>query len=57
MPDNRLELVAVSAAHPEPARIRSALEKLSLGEALRVTFGATPRFAAMLQTPRGAVTL
>jgi len=57
MPDNRVTVVALSAAHPQPARIRSTLEKLSLGEALKVTFGATPRLAAMLQTPRGAVTL
>jgi len=57
MPDDRVRLVALSAAHPEPARVRSALEKLSLGEALSVTFAATPRLAAMLQTPRGAVPL
>jgi hypothetical protein len=57
MPESRVRLVALSAAHPEPARIRSKLGKLSLGDALKVTFGATPRLAAMLQTPRGAVTL
>jgi len=57
MQESRVRLVALSAAHPEPARIRSALEKLSLGEMLKVTFGTTPRLAAMLQTPRGPVTL
>jgi len=57
MQESRARLVAVSAAHPEPARIRSALERLSLGETLKVTFGTPPRLAAMLQTPRGAVTL
>jgi hypothetical protein len=57
MQESRVRLVALSAAHPEPARIRSALEKLSLGETLKVTFGTAPQLAAMLQTPRGAVTL
>jgi hypothetical protein len=57
MQQSGARLVAFSAAHPEPARVRSALEKLSLGETLKVTFGTLPRLAAMLQTPRGAVTL
>jgi hypothetical protein len=57
MQESRVRLIALSAAHPEPARIRSALARLSLGETLKVTFGTPPRLAAMLQTPRGAVTL
>ena len=57
MAESRVRLVALSGAHPEPARIRTALDKLSLGETLKVTFATTPRLAAMLQTPRGAVSL
>jgi hypothetical protein len=57
MAASRVRLVALSGAHPEPTRIRSTLERLSLGETLKVTYGKTPRLAAMLQTPQGAVTL
>jgi hypothetical protein len=57
MQQSGVRLAALSAAHPEPARIRSALERLSLGETLKVTFGTPLRLAAMLQTPRGPVTL
>jgi len=57
MTQSGVRLAALSAAHPEPARIRSALERLSLGETLKVTFGTPPRLAAMLQTRRGPVTL
>ena len=57
MPESRVRLIALSAAHPEPARIRSALARLSLTEILKVTFGTPARLAAMLQTPGGAVTL
>ena len=57
MLESRVRLVALSVAHPEPARIRSALDRLALGETLKVTFGTPPRLGAMLQTPRGAVTL
>ena len=55
--DSPLRLASLSAAHPEPAAIRTALAALSLEDALQVTFGAKPRLAAMLKTPRGLVTL
>lgn len=57
LPDSGLRLAAIAGSHPEPARIRAALAKLGLEDTLKVTFGQTPRLAAMLQTPRGAVTL
>ena len=57
MPNAGIRLVALAGAHPEPALIRSALAALSLADAIKVTFAATPRLAAMLQTPRGPVTL
>jgi hypothetical protein len=57
LPESGVRLVALSAQHPEPARIRSALAALALADALKVTFGVTPRLAAMLRTPRGQMTL
>jgi len=57
MPDSHVGLVALAASHPEPASVRAALDALSLAEALKVTYGMTPRLAAMLKTPRGVVTL
>jgi len=57
MPNVGIRLVALAGAHPEPALIRSVLAALSLADAIKVTFAATPRLAAMLQTPRGPVTL
>jgi hypothetical protein len=57
IPDRHLKLMALSAAHPEPTLVRSALAALSLTDALKVTFAVKPRLAAMLATPRGAVTL
>jgi hypothetical protein len=57
LPDSGARLAAIAGSHPEPARIRAALAKLRLEDTLKVTFGQTPRLGAMLQTPRGAVTL
>jgi len=57
LPENSVRLAALSAAHPEPARIRHALAALALDDTLKVTFGVTPRLAAMLRTSRGPVTL
>ena len=57
MADSHVRLVALAGAHREPATIRRALAALGLGDALSVTYGAEPRLAAMLQTPRGPVTL
>src|SRR5450631_1519801 len=57
MPDTRVRLATLAAAHPDPGRIRGALAALGLGEALQVTFAAKIRLAAMLHTPRGVMTL
>jgi glyoxalase-like protein len=57
MPDSDVQLAALAGAHPEPAAIRAALARLALGDTLKVTFSATPKLAAMLQTRRGPVTL
>jgi len=57
MADSGLRLIALSAAHPEPAIVRSALAALGLAEPPKVTFGTPARLAAMLKTPRGTVTL
>jgi len=57
LPTTGVRLVALAAAHPEPAPIRAALATLGLSDTLKVTFDVTPRLAAMLRTPRGTVTL
>lgn len=57
LPASGVRLVALAGMHPEPAPIRDALGALGLAEALKVTYGRTPRLAAMLATPRGIVTL
>lgn len=57
MPDAGVRLIALAAAHPEPAVMRTALAALGLGDALQISFAATPRLAAMLRTSRGLVTL
>jgi len=57
LPDDRIGIVTMAGAHPEPAAIRAALGKLGLAEMLKVTYSVTPRLAAMLRTPRGTVTL
>lgn len=57
LPDAGIRVVALAAEHPEPAGVRTTLAKLGLSDTLKVTFGQTPRLAAMLRTPRGVVTL
>ncbi|HEX7273537.1 MAG TPA: VOC family protein [Casimicrobiaceae bacterium] len=57
LPESSVRLAALSAAHPDPARIRPVLAALGLAETLKVTFGVTPRLAALLRTPHGPVTL
>jgi hypothetical protein len=57
LPDGGLSLVELAGSHPDPAPIRNALAALGLREAMRVTFDREARLAAMLQTPRGKVTL
>jgi len=57
MPDAGVRVAALGGAHPEPAAIRSVLAALSLADAVKITFAAKPRLAAMLQTGRGPVAL
>jgi hypothetical protein len=57
LPDSGVQFVALAGEHPEPAPVRDALAGLGLSETLKVTYGRTPRLAAMLRTPRGVVTL
>lgn len=57
LPDSGVALVELAASHPAPATIREALSAWKLGDAMRVSYAAMPRLAAMLRTPRGLVTL
>ncbi|HET7262820.1 MAG TPA: VOC family protein [Casimicrobiaceae bacterium] len=57
LPASGLRLVALAGEHPEPAPIRDALAALGLADALKVSYGRTPRLAAMFATPRGTMTL
>jgi len=57
MADSGVRLVALAGEHPEPGQIRKVIEALGLSEVLKVSYGRSPRLAAMLRTPRGVVTL
>jgi len=57
MPDDRVSLTGLAAAHPTPGLARAALLALGLSEALKVSYAMTPRLVAMLATPRGPVSL
>jgi hypothetical protein len=57
LPHHALSLVALAGEHPEPAPVRAALARLGLSDDLKVTYGRSPRLAAMIRTPRGVVTL
>jgi len=57
IPDGGVRLLALAGAHPQPGVIRSALAALALNDTIKITYGAQPRLVAMLQTPRGPVTL
>ncbi|HXX85800.1 MAG TPA: VOC family protein [Casimicrobiaceae bacterium] len=57
MPDSRLMLAGLAAAHPTPGLIRATLAALGLSDILKVSYDMTPRLAAMLATPRGPVSL
>jgi len=57
LPAASVGLRGLAATHPDPAAIRAALRALGLAETLAVTFDRETRLAAMLQTPRGVVTL
>jgi hypothetical protein len=55
--DRGVRLVTLAGEHPDPAPVRATLAKLGLADTLKVTYGPSPRLAAMLRTPRGIVTL
>jgi Glyoxalase-like domain len=57
LPDHGLRLVAIAGEHPEPAVVRAALATLGLSDTLKVTYGKSPRLAAMIRTARGVMTL
>ncbi len=57
MPDTGCRLVAVAGEHPEPAPVRTELATLGLSETMKVTYGKSPRIAAMIRTSRGVATL
>ena len=57
MADSRCRLVAVAGEHPAPALVRAELASLGLSETMKVTYGKSPRIAAMIRTPRGVATL
>ncbi|HQR12144.1 MAG TPA: VOC family protein [Casimicrobiaceae bacterium] len=55
--DSGCRLVAVAGEHPEPALVRAELALLGLSETMKVTYGKSPRLAAMVRTSRGIATL
>lgn len=55
--ETHLRLIAIAGEHPEPAQIRAALATLGLSETMKVTYGRSPRLAAMIRTARGIATL
>ena len=55
--DSGVSIEQLAASHPDPAPVRRSLERLGLGEAIRVTFDRDARVAAMLRTPRGLLSL
>jgi hypothetical protein len=57
LPDSGLRLLTLAGAHPAPDLVRAPLAALELSAAIKITYGAVPRLAAMLHTPRGPVTL
>jgi hypothetical protein len=57
LPDSGVQLISLAGEHPDPASVRASLAALGLSEKLKVSYGRSPRLAAMLRTPRGIVTL
>jgi hypothetical protein len=55
--DTGCRLVAIAGEHPEPAGVRVALATMGLSETMKVTYGKSPRVAAMIRTSRGVATL
>ena len=57
MADSGCRLVAIAGEHPEPAVVRAALAMLGQSDTMKVTYGKSPRVAAMIRTSRGVATL
>jgi catechol 2,3-dioxygenase-like lactoylglutathione lyase family enzyme len=57
MADSGRRLVAIAGEHPEPALVRAELATLGLSDTMKVTYGKSPRIAAMIRTSRGIATL
>lgn len=55
--DCGLRLLTLAGAHPAPDLLRPQLAALALSDTIKITYGALPRLAAMLRTPRGPVAL
>ncbi len=55
LPESSCELVALTASHPQPERVRAALE--SIGARLEVSKGVIPALTAVISSPNGLVTL
>ena len=57
LPPTNVALAELAASLPDPTPARTALVALGLSERMRVSYDRETRLAAMLRTPRGAVTL
>jgi catechol 2,3-dioxygenase-like lactoylglutathione lyase family enzyme len=57
MIDSGCRLVAIAGEHPDPALVRAELATLGLSETMKVTYGKSPRIAAMIRTARGIATI
>jgi len=57
LPDSGCRLVAIAGEHPEPAVVRAELATLGLSETMKVTYGKSPRIAAMIRTAQGVASL
>lgn len=55
MPESSCELVSLTASHPQPERVRAALE--SIGATLEVAQSAIPTLSAVISSPNGLVSL
>ncbi len=57
LPKSNVTLAQLAGTHPEPAPLRAALTALGLEGVISISYDRDTRFAAMLRTPRGMVTL
>ena len=57
LPPSNVAIAEIAASLPDPAPARAALAALGLSDRIRVSYDRDARLAAMLRTPRGAVTL